>query len=146
MNGYKVIGIFFVILFVVGCSDSKVEVSETQSYIKWFYDENKIEFNLYITNEQSTNEKFYLYLVNTDNELANALDYRIAPFNDGEVFNIEAGQELLVTDTINLPTDVFITEQILSNAFEVIVESAEDASNKSQSQFKISEINIVQID
>ncbi|MBM6618007.1 hypothetical protein [Bacillus suaedaesalsae] len=144
MRGIKIGIVFAVMFYIVGCSQSQLELHDRKSHLTWFYDENRIEFNLYIKNNQSEKAEFYLYIVNTKNEWANALNYRIAPIQNGKLFNIEAGQEVLITETIFLPDELLTTEQILSNAFEIIVEEKVSAEKKRQTHYKIQEISTVQ--
>jgi hypothetical protein len=120
-----------------------ISLDENQSYISWYYDNGKIEINMYVKNELSREGNFYLYLVQKDLDLANSLGFMTLPVNKGTLFNIKEHEEVLITETIKLPEEIILTKQQLSDAYEIIVGYIDENEKEKQASYTIKEVNVI---
>jgi hypothetical protein len=130
-----------VFLFVCGCSKKLITIDVNQSHISWYYDIGKIEINMNVKNKLSREGAFYLYLVQKNLDLANSLGFMTLPVNEGKLFNIKEHEEILITETIKFPKDIILTEQQLSEAYEIIVGYIDE--NEIQTSYPVKEIKVI---
>ncbi|WP_163102188.1 hypothetical protein [Peribacillus alkalitolerans] len=130
------------LILSVGCSTRGLHVVNEKSNVTWYRDENIIELNILINNGTSKDAKFYVYINQKDNDIANYLNFGLLPVEKGRLFNLSRNEEKEVSLSFDIPEDASLNKQKLSEGYEVIIGHLEAPNKEKQRTFKIKEVNI----
>ncbi|MFE8699513.1 hypothetical protein ACFYKX_02625 [Cytobacillus sp. FJAT-54145] len=105
--------------FLTGCKPETVTV-HPDSYIQWYYDENKLQFHVHLINEENEEIKLeHLKIIIKDKNIVKALKQDDGKISLGNTYTLGPNESRMVESELIDFDPKGINEQMLNQAFYI---------------------------